>query len=75
MAFELESDLQNTFDWDRKWLVNFSAVKTHLVWFDCSNDTGTIDVKVDGSVHEEKSSFKMLGMTFSSKLDWGSYTI
>ena len=28
-----------------------------------------------GSVLEEKSSFKMLGLTFSSKLDWGSYII
>ena len=30
---------------------------------------------MDGSVVEEKSSFKMLGLTFSSKLDWGSYII
>ena len=30
---------------------------------------------MDGSVLEEKSSFKMLGLTFSSKLDWGSYII
>ena len=28
---------------------------------------------MDASVLEEKSSFKMLGLTFSSKLDWGSY--
>ena len=28
-----------------------------------------------GSVLEEKSSFKMLGLTFSSKLDWGSYIV
>ena len=28
-----------------------------------------------GSVLEEKSCFKMLGLTFSSKLDWGSYII
>ena len=28
-----------------------------------------------GSVLEEKSSFKMLELTFSSKLDWGSYII
>ena len=28
---------------------------------------------MNGSVLEEKSSFKMLGLTFSSKLDWGSY--
>ena len=32
-----------------------------------------IDVKMDGSVLQEKSSFKMLGLTFSSKLDWGTY--
>ena len=30
---------------------------------------------MDGSVLEEKLSFKMLGFTFSSKLDWGSYII
>ena len=30
---------------------------------------------MDGSVLEEKSSFKMLGLNFSSKLDWGSYII
>ena len=28
---------------------------------------------MDGSVLEEKPSCKMLGLTFSSKLDWGSY--
>ena len=28
---------------------------------------------MDGAYLEEKSSFKMLGLTFSSKLDWGSY--
>ena len=33
-----------------------------------------IDVKMDGSVFEEKS-FKMLQVTFSSKLDWGTYII
>ena len=30
---------------------------------------------MDGSVLEEKSSFQMLGLTFSSKWDWGSYII
>ena len=30
---------------------------------------------MDGSVLEEKSSFKMLSLTFSSKLDWGSHVI
>ena len=32
-------------------------------------------MKKDGSVLEEKSSFKMQRLTFSSKLDWGSYII
>ena len=32
-------------------------------------------MKMDGSVLEEKSSFKMLGLTFISKLDWSSYII
>ena len=43
-----------------------------LSWF---RYTGAIDVKIDGSVLEEKLSFKMLGLTFSSKLDWSSYII
>ena len=30
---------------------------------------------MDGSVLEEKSSVKMLGLTFSSTLDWSSYII
>ena len=49
--------------------------KTQLVSVDRSYNTGSIDVKMDESVLEEKSSFKMLGLTFSSKLDWGTYII
>ena len=30
---------------------------------------------MDGSVFEEKSPFKMLRLSFSSKLDWGSYIV
>ena len=54
-------------------------------WFQCwKNSTsfvwpvkrnGAIDVKIDTSVLEEKSSFKMLELTFYSKLDWGSYIV
>ena len=75
MTSELESDLQDTVDWGKKWLVDFNAVKAQLVSFDQSNKNGSIDVKMDGSVLEEKSSFEMLGLNFSSKLDWGSYII
>ena len=46
-----------------------------LVLFDRSKNTGAIDVKMGGFVLEEQSSFKMLGLTFSSKLDWDSYII
>ena len=38
-------------------------------------DTGVTDVKMDECVLEEKSSFKMLRLTFSSKLDLVSYII
>ena len=55
--------------------VDFNPTKTQLVSFDQSDNIGAIDVKMDESVLEEKSSFKMLGLTFSSKLDWGSYII
>ena len=75
LASKLESDLRDTVDWGKKWLVDFSAGKTELVSFDWSNNNSPIDVKMDGSVLKEKSSFKMLGLTFSSKLDWGSYII
>ena len=75
LASEFESDLRDTLDWGRKWLVDFNAGKTQLVLFDRSKNTGSIDMKMDGSVLEEKSSFKMLGLTFSSKLDWGSHII
>ena len=44
-----------------------------LFSFDRCYNIGAIDVKTDGFVLEEKSSFKMLGLSFSSKLNWGSY--
>ena len=75
LASELESDLRDTVEWCKKWLVDFIAGKTQLVSFAGSNNSGSIDVKMDESVLEEKSSFKMLGLTFSSKLDWGSCII
>ena len=57
--------------WGKKWLADFNAGKTQLVLFDRSDKNDSIDVKMDGSVLEEKSSFQILGLTFSSKLDWG----
>ena len=75
LASEFESDLRDTVDWARKWLVDFNAGKTQLVSFDQSKNTGGVDMKMNGSVLKEKTSFKMMGLTFSSKLAWGSYIV
>ena len=66
LACEFESDLQDTVDWCKKWLFDFNAGKTQMVSFDRSNNNGSIDVKMGESALVEKSSFKMLGLTFSS---------
>ena len=67
--------IYETLGWGKEWLVDFDAGKTQLVLFDWSNNTGCLDVKMDESVLKEKPSFKMLVLTFSSKLDWDSYII
>ena len=56
-ASDLESDLRDTVDWGKNWLVDFNAEKIQLVSFNQSNNNGSIDVKMDRSVLEEKSSF------------------
>ena len=71
LASELESDLPHTVDLSKKWLVNFNDGKTQLILFNQSNNSVSVDVIMDGYALEEKSSFKMLLLTFSSKLDWG----
>ena len=71
MSSELESDLPDV-DWGKKSFVDFVAEKNHLDLFDRSQNTSFIDVEMDGSVFEEISSFKMLGLTYYSRLDWGS---
>ena len=38
--------------------------KTQLVLFDQSNNIGAVDVEMDGSAFEEKSFFKILGLSF-----------
>ena len=48
LATELESGLQDTVDWGKKWLVDFNAGKTQLVLFRRCNNNGSIDVKMMG---------------------------
>ena len=63
-------------DWGRTRLVEFNTEKTQLVSFEWSNNnTGATAVKLVGSVLEEKSSVKILGLNFSTKLDRGYYII
>ena len=69
LASELEYDLLDTVNWGRKLRGDFSAGKTQLVSVDRSNNSGAIDVKMNGYVLEGKSSFKMLGLPSSCKLD------
>ena len=52
LASELESDLQDTVDWGKKWLVDFNAGKPQLVLLDRANNNGSIDVKMGGSILE-----------------------
>ena len=53
LSSELKSDLQDTVDWGRKWFVDFNAEKTQFVLFNRFNNTGAVDVKMDGSVTEQ----------------------
>ena len=73
LASELESDLRDIVDWGKKWFVDVNTGKTQLVSFNRSNNNGSIDVKMDGSFLEEKSSFKMLKLTFSLGLGFLHY--
>ena len=50
--------IYETLDWGKKSIVDFNAGKTELVLFDQSNNNGSIDVKMDGSVLAEKSSLR-----------------
>ena len=56
-------------DWVKKSLVDFNVEKIQLVSFDRSNNNGSIDVKMDEPVFEEKLYFKMLRLTFYSNLE------
>ena len=62
-------------DCGKKKPVDFSAGKSQLVSSGQSNNCGAIDVKIDASVLEENSPFKLLAWSFSPYMDWGSYIV
>ena len=72
LTSKLEYDLRDSVELGRKCLADFNARKNELFLFDQTNNTGAIVVKMDGSFLEEKWYIKMMGLTFSSKLDLGS---
>ena len=72
---QLEFDQGDVVDWDRKCLVDLLLKQLNLFCL-----TGLIALvllmwKWMGLFLRKKSSFKMLGLSFSSKLDWSSYII
>ena len=69
LASELESDLPDTTGAGSGFLI---SMLKNLIWFHLTSlIRHATDVEMDGSVLEEKSSFKILGLTFSSKVEWG----
>ena len=53
-------NLNLTVNWGKKQLVDFGDGKYSIGSFDVCNNSGAIDVKMDGSVLKEKSTFKIL---------------
>ena len=53
LASKFKSDLGDTLDWGKKWLINFNTEKTQLVLLGWSYNTVAIDVKMDRSILEE----------------------
>ena len=63
-----------TLDWGRKQPVDFSGGKIQPVLFDWFNNFRAINGKMNWSFFEEKS-FKIMGLSFCSKLDWVCYIV
>ena len=52
--------------------MDFNTEKTQLVSFDWSDNHGAFNMKMDRALFEQKPSFRMLGLSFSSKFNWAS---
>ena len=48
-------------NWDKKWFADFNDGKNQLVSFDPSNNTGSVDVEMHGSVLEENHLLRCWG--------------
>ena len=62
--------------WSGIWSVATTKISFWAwIWFTRHCGLGQEVTWIGGSVLEEKSSFKILGLIFSSRLNWGSYLI
>ena len=73
MTAELEEDLRCIVEWGEKWLVSFNATKTKLLSFNRHRESGLIPLKMNDIELPESSSFRLLGLVFTPKLDWKPY--
>ena len=69
----MKSDIRDAADWNGKRLAHFNTEKSKIVLVDRPNNSIAIDVGMDEFILEINSSFKILGLPFSSELDWGPY--
>ena len=62
LAYECKSGLLDTIDQDKKQLVDFDEGKYNIDSFDRSNNSGAIDVKMDGPVLKENHLLRCWGL-------------
>ena len=74
LASELKSNLWQTMDWGKRWLVDFNDGKTQLVLFDRSNNNCSIDMKMVGQFLRKSHLLRCL--CWHSLLNWiGALTL
>ena len=61
MSSELESNIRDTMDCGRQWLVDFNVGKTQLVLFVLSNNSVIVIVKMGESVPEKNNLLRCQG--------------
>ena len=72
-AAELQDDLRGIVEWGNRWRVTFNATKTKLLSFHRHRDPFLVPVEMNGIELPEKSSFRLLGLTFTPNMDWKHY--
>ena len=68
LVSELKSDLRDTVDWGREWLVDFNAGKAQFVLLDQFNSIGSIDMKIERSKLYWGSYIISIAKTSSNKI-------